>query len=125
MVGGVPEHATLIKNEQCKDLAGYLRGGWRRPTMQEVIAVHVFSHESMHMAGITDEAAAECAAMQRDTETATLLGATHEAARVLALNYWLAVYPRMPDGYKSALCGPGLPMDEHRPDPPWSLLTGG
>ena len=45
------------------------------PTRDEVVAVHVLSHEARHMAGQTVEAEAECAAMQRDARTARLLGA--------------------------------------------------
>jgi len=46
--GGVPEHRTLIKHDQCADLRGYLHSSKVHPTLDQVIAVHVLTHESMH-----------------------------------------------------------------------------
>jgi hypothetical protein len=117
---GVPEHRTLIKHGPCRALHGYLDSSKQRPNDGQVVAVHVLTHESMHMHGLTGEAQAECAAVQRDAETARLLGADEASARTLARRYWLEIYPRMPDDYRSAQCGPGGSLDEHLPDAPWS-----
>ena len=114
-----PEHSTLIKHAQCGLLASYLRGGRDSASLDEIVAVHVLTHESMHMHGITDEAQADCAAMQRDATTAQLLGATPTQALRLARTYWVSVYPNMPDGYRSGDCKPGGPLDEHLTSPPW------
>jgi hypothetical protein len=116
---GTPEHSTLIKREQCQDLARYLSSGKRRPSESEVVAVHVLTHESMHMKGLKNEAEAECAAVQRDAETARLLGASPADAAHLARYYWLVVYPRMPDDYRTGECAPGARLDESLPDAPW------
>jgi hypothetical protein len=118
--GGVPEHATLIKHAPCSRLAAYLAGDQAHPTLDEIIAVHVLSHESRHMAGTVNEADAECQAMQRDAWTARLLGASSTEAHELARNYWRVVYPRMPDDYRTGGCAPQGPLDEHLPDAPWS-----
>ena len=117
---GVPEHRTLIKRGPCKALNAYRHSDKRAPTDDEVIAVHVLTHESMHMRGLTDEAAAECAAIQRDELTAELLGAQQAEARQLARRYWLLDYPQMPDNYRSGDCVPGGAMDEHLETPPWN-----
>ncbi len=101
---GTPEHATLIKRDQCNDLNAYLRSDHRSPSEQQVIAVHVLTHEAMHMAGLTAESAAECAAVHQDARTAQLLGATPDEARALAERYWRTVYPRLTDEYRSADC---------------------
>jgi hypothetical protein len=133
--GGVPEKKALIKLEPCHDLANWLKvAGQRRKAgaahppasndREQIIAVHVLAHEAMHMSGLTDEAVAECAAMQRDARLARSLGATEEGARSLARHYWLVVYPDMPDDYRSSECRPGGALDEHRPDAPWLALTG-
>ena len=66
---GSPEPWTLIKRDQCRDLAAYLRSDKRRPTRDQV-AVHVLTHEAMHLSGRLGEAVAECAAVQRDAHTA-------------------------------------------------------
>jgi hypothetical protein len=117
---GVPEHRTLIKRGPCKALNAYRHSDKRSPTDNEVIAVHVLTHESMHMRGLTDEAAAECAAIQRDELTAELLGARPAEARQLARRYWLLDYPQMADNYRSGGCVPGGAMDEHLVTSPWN-----
>jgi hypothetical protein len=118
--GGVPEHATLIKRAPCSRLASYLRGDHAHPSADEIIAVHVLSHESRHMAGTTNEAATDCEAMQRDAWTARLLGASPAEALALSRSYWRTVYPRMPEDYVTGECAPGQRLDEHLPDAPWS-----
>jgi hypothetical protein len=118
---GVPEHSTLIKHEQCGLLASYLAGGRASPPLNEVVAVHVLTHESMHMAGLTSESAAECAAVQRDARTAQLLGATSAQGWRLARLYWQLVYPELPSDYQSPDCTPGGALDERLIDPPWAI----
>ena len=116
---GRPEPRTLIKRDPCGRLRGYYGGHRSRPSLDAVIAVHVLTHEAMHMRGLTGEADAECAAVQRDEQTAQLLGATPEQARELALAYWTRVYPRMPDDYREGSCTPGGQADEHLDTAPW------
>jgi hypothetical protein len=116
---GVPERATLIKHAQCTDLSRYLRSHGDHADDGQVVAVHVLTHEAMHMAGITDEARAECLAVQRDAKTARLLGASPKAAANLARRYWREFYPRMSDDYRSAECRPGGALDQGSPDAPW------
>jgi hypothetical protein len=116
---GTPEPWTMIKRDQCRDLAAYLRSDKRRPSRDQVVAVHVLTHEAMHLSGLVDEAAAECAAVQRDARTARLLGASPPDAARLAAAYWRDVYPLMPEGYRSPECRAGGVLDERRPDAPW------
>jgi hypothetical protein len=117
---GVPEHETLVKHAQCGELADYLRSGKDAPSEDQVVAVHVLTHEAMHMAGETAEAVAECQAVQRDARTAELLGATPDQARRLADAYYTGVFPRMPDDYRSDDCAPGHRLDEGLPTAPWT-----
>jgi hypothetical protein len=117
---GHPQRRTTIMRGPCGDLRRYLDGGYTHPDANEIIAVHVLTHESMHMRGQTSEADAECEAMQRDAETAQLLGATAPEGLALAEAYWHDDYPRMPDGYRTGDCAPGGSLDEHLPDPPWA-----
>lgn len=117
---GVPERATLIKRPQCADLSSYLRSDHSRPSLDQIVAVHVLSHEARHMAGSTDEARAECEAMQRDASAAALLGADPRQAWELARTYWRVVYPRMPDDYVTADCAAGGALDERRDAAPWA-----
>ena len=116
---GIPEHKTTIKRDPCKALRHYLGSNKNNPTRDEVIAVHILTHEAMHMRGETNEATTECEAVQRDRITATLLGASATAASHLARTYWLTVYPDMPEGYFSSSCAQGGSLDEHLPTAPW------
>ncbi len=116
---GVPERATLIKHDQCADLAAYLKSSKHHPSHNQVVAVHVLTHEAMHMAGQTNEALTECAALQRDAATARLLGANASDAAALARAYWRSVYPFMPDDYRDGTCAQGGRLDERIGDGPW------
>jgi hypothetical protein len=50
-----PERVALVKWDQCRDLAAYLRSDKRAPSKAQVVAVHVLTHEAMHMAGELSE----------------------------------------------------------------------
>lgn len=119
---GVPRRETVIKREQCGDLSAYLRSDKTYPPHDQVVAVHVLTHESIHMSGETSESVTECLAVQRDAEMAKQLGAGDAGAQALARTYWETVYPHMPDGYRSDECGPGLALDQQLPDAPWTLV---
>lgn len=118
---GVPERETLLKRDQCGALADYVASDKRSPSRDEVVAVHVLTHEAIHMSGVTDEAETECLAVQRDAAMARALGAPDEPARALALSYWQTVYPRMSPEYRSEQCAPGGTMDARLPDAPWAF----
>jgi hypothetical protein len=117
---GKPEHKTLIKHQQCNDLQSYLDSKKQHPSAAQVLAVHVLTHESMHMSGFTSEAVAECYAMQHDRQLAEILGASPDAAQQLAVRYWQTVYPRMPDAYRSNDCRPGGALDLHLDGAAWA-----
>lgn len=115
---GVPEPRTLIKRDQCKLLKAYDKDP-SNPSFDQVVAVHVLTHEAMHMRGEPSEARTECEAVQRDAFTAAALGATPEQAKALAVRYWTQVYPRMPDEYVTRDCAPGGALDERLDTTPW------
>lgn len=117
-----PESKTLIKREACADLRHYADGNQEDLSRDALVAVHVLTHEAMHMRGQKNEALTECEAMQRDAQTAELLGATPTQARELASRYWQLIYPSMPSDYRTPDCapaGPAGPADERLPAPPW------
>jgi hypothetical protein len=117
---GRPSHEAVVTYDTCNDLAAWIASDHRAPTPHQVIAVHVLSHEAMHVSGKLIEYQAECAAVQRDALTAQLLGATADQARPLARQYLLTVYPTLPDTYRSPACVAGGAMDEHLENSPWS-----
>ena len=72
--------------------------------------MHLLTHETMHMTGLTSEAETECLATQRDADMARALGASPADAHSLATAYWIGVYQHMPETYRSADCqGPASP----------------
>lgn len=100
-----------LRRTVCNDLFGWLTSSRSAPTTDQVIAVHVLVHESMHVAGDFVESSAECSAMQNDARAAVLLGATAEQARALAVAYLRDVYPRMSPEYTSGGCVQDGAMD--------------
>jgi hypothetical protein len=114
-----PEHTATITAQACSDLRSWIGSDHAAPSLQMVIAVHVLTHEAMHMTGRQDESVAECAAVQRDARTARELGATPAQARALAVRYWAAIYPQLDGAYRTPRCAPDAPLDEHLGDAPW------
>jgi hypothetical protein len=116
---GVPGNRAVLDRAPCGDLRDWLGADGEDATTAQVVAVHVLAHEAMHVAGETDEAVAECRAVQRDAELARRLGASPEDARELARRYYREVYPHLREGYVDGGCAPGGVLDERRDTPPW------
>lgn len=109
---GTPGDRTDLVAEACDDLKRYARGD-RRPRPDTATAVHVLAHEAVHLEGFRNEAETECRSLQRTTRTAMLLGATREQGEALTRLYHRAVYPFLPDAYRSPDCVDGGPYDEN------------
>lgn len=127
-VGFVPfdsEGATnqiKLKWDMCNRMLRY-RFGFADDSLKMVHAVHILTHEAMHVAGHLNEAEAECAAVQRDMLTAEALGANTLEAKELAQRYWKQIYPHLPTAYMSPECAPGGTFDEQLPTSPWQSST--
>jgi hypothetical protein len=78
---------------------------------EKLVALHVMTHESLHLAGVVDEAKAECFAMQLDALVAVRLGAAPRFARELAWEYWRYYHPTQDRSYRSAECRDGRALD--------------
>lgn len=119
---GSPADEAFLRNDTCRALGRYVSSDDVRssPELVELMAVHVLTHEAMHMAGERVEARAECMAVQRNVDTATALGADAAQAALLASAYYELVYPDVPPEYRSELCAPGAEWDEGLPGAPWT-----
>ena len=109
-----------LRRTVCNDLFSWLSGSKDSPTRAQAIALHVTVHEAMHVAGVREEAKAECYAMQHDADAARFLGATPAQAQALVMLYYRNVYPQMSPDYSSAECAPDqgydlTPGDGHFP----------
>jgi hypothetical protein len=84
-----------------------------------LVAVHVLGHESIHLAGVLDEAVADCLAMQLDALVAMRLGANRAFARALARDYWAQYYTAQEPRYRSAQCRDSGALDLFRAESGW------
>lgn len=98
-------------NEPCRALASYASSNKQSPAIDEIAAVHLIAHETMHVNGYWSEAEAECRAAQLSHLVAERLGATKTQARALQARYFVEIYPRMRDGYTSRECREGGSLD--------------
>jgi hypothetical protein len=89
--------------------------GWA----SRLVAVHVIGHETMHLAGVVDEASADCLAVQVDAYVAMRLGAGATFGRSLAREYWRLYYPEQDPRYRSAECRDGGALDLFRDRTGW------
>lgn len=115
--GGLPGKAMLMR-DVCRDLGAWVRSDKTRTTTREIVALHVFVHEVMHLDGIYSESQAECESMQRTERAAELFGAPAGVGRRMAEAYYRTDYPNMPDEYRGG-CAPNGPGDDTPGDGVW------
>jgi hypothetical protein len=119
---GMPDGPAFLSYDTCNALAAYWRASATEkshPSREEIIAVHVLTHEAMHLSGVKQENIAECDALQRDVKTAQELGATPAQARLVAEVYAEQVYPEMPTDYRDPQCTKNGPWDKTPGDNVW------
>lgn len=64
-----------------------------------VVALSVVAHESMHLRGILDEAAAECTSIAEGQRAGELIGLSAEQGRMIAYLHLMALNPNTPPQY--------------------------
>ena len=87
--------------ETCSQIRKWLNTGKDKTTLKDAQALHVFVHEAAHTAGEKNEARTECTALISDAKAFAHMGATNEVATQLVKEYATAIYPRMPDAYRT------------------------
>ena len=113
---GRPADHTDLSPETCKALADFDGVGW---TPDEAAAIHTLTHEAFHLAGLTDEATADCYALQTSAWVAERLGAPRGDGRAMAHWYLTHVYPYKPTEYVSGECRNGGQLDLRRQSAEW------
>jgi hypothetical protein len=116
---GSPPTVAYLRNDTCQALGSFVAGTGAKANPDQVRAIHVLTHEAMHLLDERDEAVAECAAMQRDAVTARALGADDRTGRLIARAYYRSWYGTVTSEYRSPECRPGGLLDEGLPEPPW------
>jgi hypothetical protein len=109
---GRPANFTDLDEDTCKTLDRFADGKTGPGDERDVArALHVLAHESSHLAGVRDEAAADCYGLQRTAVVAEGLGADPAEAQRLAL---IALEERAvtaPPEYRSPECHDGGALD--------------
>ena len=80
------------------------------PRLQELFTIQLFAQEAMHARGELNEKKTDCQAIQRNYQTAKLLGVPADIAKKNAMNFYQTTYRRHP--YFSKDCVPGSVWDE-------------
>ena len=83
---------------------------------QLALAVKTVAHEAQHIAGVRNEARAECFGLQRTAKAAAALRLESEG-RDLAWYAWR--FSRAPESYRSKACKPGGRLDRSPGTPSW------
>jgi hypothetical protein len=113
-----------IQHPWCNTLRAYLHHP-AHANSEELWALALFTHESMHVRGEDNEARTECEAVQRNFRAAKLLGVPADIAGRNALEYYHVIYQErgriggMQAAYYSSECAPGGALDEHLEDSTW------
>jgi len=128
---GKPADEAKLSGGTCKTLRRFIHGGVSGlgclsrhgacpVEIREVaIAVNVLSHEAWHLAGVRDEAATQCYALQNNADTAMRLGASEDDARAIAGFILREVQPALPADYRTRDWFEGGPLDLHPDRPSW------
>ena len=92
----------LISNGPALGLACLQLDTCSKDDTQVALGVAVLTHESVHLRGVTDEAATECEAVRRSAGVARLLGASQHAAAYIADWQFSVAEDNLPQQYQSA-----------------------
>lgn len=95
---------AVMKWGQCEQLFKWMNSDKINPTEAEISAVHILSHETIHVAGNRNEASTECMAVDTDSVMAQFLGASSAQGNYIASVYFKTIWPYMPAGYQLAGC---------------------
>jgi hypothetical protein len=109
---GRPSSFTELDNPTCSALNDFAEGGAASGDAPKVArAMHVLAHESFHLAGVRNEAEADCFGLQRTAFVAEELGAVADDAQRFA-ELALAERSRIaPPEYRSPACYDRGPLD--------------
>ncbi|MEO8291232.1 MAG: hypothetical protein ABI649_09605 [Gaiellaceae bacterium] len=109
---GEPADFTELDEDTCSTLDDFAEGDTGASDQLKVArALHVLAHESSHLAGIRDEAAADCYGLQRTEFAAESLGANAPDARRLAVFALEERQVTAPADYRSSECRNGGELD--------------
>jgi hypothetical protein len=108
---GEPGDYTELSDGTCETLNHFHGSFDEKNALKIAAALHVLAHESFHLAGIRNEAEADCYGLQRTAFVAEQLGATPADARLLAEIARAERAQTAAPEYRSSDCYDGGPLD--------------
>jgi hypothetical protein len=108
---GTPSDSARLDRAVCVSL-GRLGRGESVAAGKGSLAVEALAHEAYHLAGVQDEAATQCYALQAMRFVAARLGTSSEVADAFVREA-VARYPRLPEAYRSVECREAGALDLH------------
>lgn len=118
MVNGKPDPA-IITLGVCQDLSTFLHSDKREPTLNQIGAVAIVTHETVHLTGNMNEASTECTALQTLPYALTTFGMPTELAQKAAAQYARDWYPRERPEYRDGRCTQNGEWDRTPGDGNW------
>lgn len=110
--GGRPGDFTELNADTCSTLDDFAEGHTGSgDSLRVARALHVLAHESFHLAGVRNEAEADCLGLQRTAFVARELGANLAEAQRFAQIALADRARTAPLEYRSPACYDGGPLD--------------
>lgn len=92
-------NTAVVNYEQCQHIFAWLERGKAEPSREQTHAIHVLTHEAVHVSGEYNESITECTAINRDYLTVKHLGGSEEMGRHIASSYYATIWPDMSKEY--------------------------
>jgi len=107
---GTPSNLARIMYRPCQSILPLISNRVPiSPSLDQIVSLHVVSHEIQHLLGVQDEAVAECLAIQNNIEFFKMFKIIEPENA--AKRYYKELYPKMPMRYRTAECVNGGKLD--------------
>lgn len=97
-------NVAVVNFQQCQHIFAWMENGKGEPTKDQTHAIHVLTHEAVHVSGQLNEAVTECTAINRDNITVRELGGSEEMGKRIASSYYTGIWPSMSKEYILSDC---------------------
>lgn len=103
-VSSAEPNRAVVNYEECLEIMGWLESDKKSATPVQVQAIHVLTHEAVHVSGEYNESVTECTAINRDHITAKTLGGSKAFIDEMPQRYFTEYFPRMSSSYRLPGC---------------------
>jgi len=103
-VSSAHPNRAVVNYEECLEIQDWLAGNKSSATPKQLQALHVLTHEAVHVSKEYNEAVTECTAVNRDHLTAKAMGGSKQFVQEMPQRYYTEFFPRMRSDYILAGC---------------------